>query len=186
VRTKRPALLVVPLVIGLLTCIFALLAHLLVVALGIPIRLHLPTGLRVAGGTVLLFGYAFMGWLYRCRKPIAILESTYITMRRAGGLAQPPDTWARTEPLILLGPQRYVRHPLYFAVVVVALGWWLLLDYTLLLLMAFFFFLWFTLVVIRFEERELRALFPEEYEAYARAVPMIVPALRPKWPKAEV
>jgi protein-S-isoprenylcysteine O-methyltransferase Ste14 len=105
-------------------------------------------------------------------------------MRQATRGAQVPGVPARTEPLILSGPQRYVRHPLYLAVLVVILGWWLFLDYTLLLLLILFFFLWFRLVVIRFEERELRALFPEEYEAYARAVPMIFPALRPKWPNS--
>jgi protein-S-isoprenylcysteine O-methyltransferase Ste14 len=43
-------------------------------------------------------------------------------------------------------------------VVALFLGWWLLLDFTLLLFMAFLFFLWFHLVVIRFEEKELKAL----------------------------
>jgi protein-S-isoprenylcysteine O-methyltransferase Ste14 len=71
---------------------------------------------------------------------------------------------------------------MYFAVVVLLLGWWLVLDYTLILLLAVFFFLWFTLVVIQFEELELRTLFGEEYEAYTRAVPMIFPSPRSKWP----
>ena len=71
---------------------------------------------------------------------------------------------------------------MYFAVVAMLLGWWLLLDYTVLLFVALFFLLWFTLVVIRFEERELKALFGEPYEAYARAVPKIFPSLKPSWP----
>ena len=70
---------------------------------------------------------------------------------------------------------------MYFAVVVLFLGWWLLLDYTLLLFMALLFLLWFTLVVIRFEEQELRALFGEEYEAYARAVPKFFPSWKARW-----
>jgi len=37
-------------------------------------------------------------------------------------------------------------------------------------------------VVIRFEERELLALYPEEYAAYIRAVPRFVPAFRRRWP----
>ena len=52
---------------------------------------------------------------------------------------------------------------------------------TFLLFMAIFFFLWFNLVVIRFEEQELRALFGEEYEAYASAVPRIVPSWKARW-----
>jgi protein-S-isoprenylcysteine O-methyltransferase Ste14 len=48
--------------------------------------------------------------------------------------------------------------------------------------MALLFFLWFTVVVIRFEEQEIRLLFGKEYEVYARKVPMIIPSLRPRWP----
>jgi protein-S-isoprenylcysteine O-methyltransferase Ste14 len=70
---------------------------------------------------------------------------------------------------------------LYFAVVIILLGWWLVLDYTFLLFMATFFFLWFNLVVIRFEERELKALYPEEYETYANTVPRFFPSLRSRW-----
>jgi protein-S-isoprenylcysteine O-methyltransferase Ste14 len=36
--------------------------------------------------------------------------------------------------------------------------------------------------VTRFEERELRALFGKEYDAYARAVPRMLPSWKPKWP----
>ena len=71
---------------------------------------------------------------------------------------------------------------MYFAVVVLLLGWWLLVDYTFLLFMTFFFFLWFNLVVIRFEEQELKVLYPEEYAAYAKAVPRFFPCLRRRWP----
>ena len=84
--------------------------------------------------------------------------------------------------MILQGPQRYVRHPLYFAVVVLLLGWCLVLDYTVLLLIAFFFFLWFNLVVIRFEEKELRTLYREQYETYDKSVPRFFPSLKCRWP----
>ena len=70
---------------------------------------------------------------------------------------------------------------MYFAVVVLLLGWWLTLDFTFLLFMAFFFFLWFNLVVIRFEEKELRSLYGDEYEAYAQAVPRFFPSWKRRW-----
>ena len=171
----------VPVIVGLLTGAFALLAQFLVGAFGIPVRLQMPVAMRAAGAGVLAFGLIFMGWLFRYRNPAEILQSTYVTMRKGKRGTPAHETLARTEPLILRGPQRHVRHPLYFAVLVVLLGWWLLLNYTLLLLMALFFFLWFTLVVIRFEEQELRALFGEEYVTYARVVPMIFPSLKPRW-----
>jgi protein-S-isoprenylcysteine O-methyltransferase Ste14 len=179
---KAQALIVVPLIIGLLVGALALLAHLAVGALSIPVRLQIPTVMRATGAGVLAFGLIFMGWLFRYRSPAEILQSTYETMRKANKGAHAHERLGRFEPLMLSGPQRYVRHPLYFAVLVALLGWWLLLDYTLLLLMAVFLFLWFTMVVIRFEEQELRELFGEEYVAYARVVPMIFPSLRPRWP----
>jgi protein-S-isoprenylcysteine O-methyltransferase Ste14 len=92
----------------------------------------------------------------------------------------PGQPSARTEPLVLAGPQRHVRHPMYFAVVVIWLGWWLVLDYTLIMWMTLLFFLWFNLVVIRFEERELLALYPEQYTAYIRAVPKFFPSIKPR------
>jgi protein-S-isoprenylcysteine O-methyltransferase Ste14 len=62
--------------------------------------------------------------------------------------------------------------------VVLLLGWWLVLDYTFILFMAFLFFLWFNLVVIRFEEKELKALYRQEYETYATSVPRFFPSLK--------
>lgn len=178
---KVQALIIVPLIVSMLTGAFAILGNFVLDTFDIPVRLHMPTVIHVAGVGVLAVGLVFMGWLFKYRSPAEILLSTYVTMRTARKGSQMTEALARTEPLILRGPQRHVRHPMYFAVVVLLLSGWLLLDYTLLLLMAMLFFLWFTLVVIRFEERELRALFGEEYEAYARAVPMIIPSLRPRW-----
>ena len=119
-----------------------------------------------------------MGWIWTYRRPGDILVSTYVTMQKAVRRAAPQEPSARTEPLVLDGPQRHVRHPMYFAVVVIWLGWWLLLDYTPILWMVFLFFLWFNLVVIRFEERELLALYPEQYTAYIRAVPRFFPSIK--------
>jgi protein-S-isoprenylcysteine O-methyltransferase Ste14 len=181
VETRGRALIVVPLIIGGLCGVFGVLGYLLGSALGIPNRLHMAVALRGAGVGVLALGFFFMGWLYRYRKPIDVVVSTYVTMRKSVKGAPPREAAARKEPLILEGPQRHVRHPLYFAVVALWLGWWLVLDYTLLLLMAIFFFLWFNFVVIRFEEQELRALFGEEYEAYARAVPKFFPSWKARW-----
>jgi protein-S-isoprenylcysteine O-methyltransferase Ste14 len=47
--------------------------------------------------------------------------------------------------------------------------------------MTFLFFLWFNLVVIRFEEKELKALYREEYETYAKSVPRFFPSLKCNW-----
>ncbi|MCI0519078.1 MAG: isoprenylcysteine carboxylmethyltransferase family protein [Chloroflexi bacterium] len=176
------ALIVVSLIILTLGVLFALLGRLVFTLLAIPDSLGLPLAARAAGLGVLAVGFACMGWLFKYRPPREIFVSTLVTFQKALRGAQREASLPRSEPLILQGPQRYVRHPLYFCVVVMLLGWWLLLDITLLLWLALVFFLWFTLVVIRFEERELMEMFEEQYEAYAKAVPMIFPSLKPRWP----
>jgi protein-S-isoprenylcysteine O-methyltransferase Ste14 len=178
---KRRALIVVPLVIAILGTIFALVGYVVGSVLHIPNSIHMPAGLRATGGVVLVFGFVFMGWVFRYRSPVDMLTSTYVTMRKGVGGARAQEALTRAEPLILEGPQRYVRHPLYFAVVVILAGWWLLLDCTIIMFMALLFLAWFTFVVTRFEEQELRTLFGEQYETYARAVPRIMPSFRPRW-----
>jgi protein-S-isoprenylcysteine O-methyltransferase Ste14 len=180
-RIRQQSLIVIPLIISVLASTFAVLGYFIGIAFGMPSRLCMPPALRGVGIVVLALGFLFMGWLFRYRKPTEIFVSTYVTMRKAIRRTRPDDASARTEPLILQGPQRHVRHPLYFAVVVFLLGWWLVLDYTLLLFMAFLFFLWFNLVVIRFEEKELKALYGEEYETYAKSVPRFYPSLKCRW-----
>jgi hypothetical protein len=179
---RQQALIVVPLIIGAVNVLFAFLGYFASWALDIPVLLHVPIITRFAGLVVLVFGFVFMGWIFKYRRPIDILISTYLTMRNACRRSGGCKSSSRIEPLVVHGPHRHVRHPLYFTVVLLFLGWWLLLDYTFLLFMAFFFFLWFTVVVIRFEEQELRMLFGDQYEAYAKKVPMILPSLRPHWP----
>jgi protein-S-isoprenylcysteine O-methyltransferase Ste14 len=177
--TKGLALIVVPLIIGAISIVFALLGFLALFVSGLPFRLHMPIMMRTSGLFLLVIGSLFMGWIFKYRRPVDILLSTYLTMKKAVRGSEGWDASSRTESLIIHGPHRYVRHPLYFAVVLLWLGWWLLLDYTFLLFMAFLFFIWFTLVVIRFEEQELRTIFGDQYKDYARKVPMIIPSLSP-------
>jgi len=180
-RIRQQSLIVIPLIISVLAGAFGILGYFIGIAFGMPGRLCMPPALRGVGVVVLALGFLFMGWVFRYRKPAEILTSTYVTMRKSIRRMRPDDASARTEPLILQGPQRHVRHPLYFAVVVILLGWWLVLDYTFILFTAFLFFLWFNLVVIRFEEKELKALYREEYEAYAKSVPRFFPSWKCRW-----
>jgi protein-S-isoprenylcysteine O-methyltransferase Ste14 len=178
---KLWAFFVVPLIICTLGTAFGLLGYFLGYVFGIPQRFHLPIAMRGLGAIVLGIGFALLGWIFRYRKPGAVLVSTYVTMCKSIRRTPPQEKSARSEPLVLQGPQRYVRHPMYLADVLLFLGWWLVLDYTLILFLAFFFFLWFNLVVIPFEEQELKALYGKEYEAYARSVPRFFPSLNSRW-----
>jgi protein-S-isoprenylcysteine O-methyltransferase Ste14 len=180
-NTRQKALVVVPSFILAVAGILGVLGHFAGIALGLPSRFGMPFLLRGAGVLVLIIGFSLMGWILKYRRPIEIVISTYESIEKARKGVPLGNTRARTEPLILNGPQRYVRHPMYFAVVLLFVGWWLALDCTLLLFMAFFFFLWFNLVVIRFEEKELKSLYGNEYEIYARTVPKFFPSWRCKW-----
>ena len=70
------------------------------------------------------------------------------------------------------GPYRWVRHPLYFAVLVVI---WVRPDPTLD--RALFDLLWTAWIVVgtRFEEADLLADFGDDYARYRRAVPCLIP-----------
>ena len=136
--------------------------------------------IRLAGVLVLASGFGLLGWLFKYRKPAHILTSTYMTLAKAIRRVPLGDSEGRTESLVIQGPYRHVRHPLYLGVVSLIVGWSLLLDYTFLLLSAIFMFLWFSFVVAPFEERELRAMFGGQYEQYSNEVPRMIPFTKQK------
>ncbi|MDP2422751.1 MAG: isoprenylcysteine carboxylmethyltransferase family protein [Bacteroidales bacterium] len=172
------ALIVVPLLVGLLLYAFCGLGHLLGSALGIPARLGLPLAFRFTGLLALAVGFGILAWLFKHRSPFDVIVSTYITLTKSLTKVGLDEHAVRSEHLVITGPHRFVRHPLYSAVIILVAGWWLVLDYTFLLFCVGFLTVWFNLVVAPFEERELRALFGAQYEAYARATPRFLPSIR--------
>jgi len=80
--------------------------------------------------------------------------------------------------LVVAGPYRYVRNPMYLGVVLVLLGEALiwasptLLRYAALILLAFHLF------VVYYEEPNLRRRFGEAYVHYCRSVPRWLPAVK--------
>jgi len=171
------AYLIVPaVIIGLLT-VLSLLGHAAAGAAGLPPRLGVPVAVRAMGAIALLAGLGLLAWTCRHRSVRDIIVSTFITFRKVAGGRAPAEPAGRTEPLVISGPQRLVRHPLYSAGLLLVLGWWLVLDYTLLLFTAGLLFLWFRFVVIPIEERELRVLFAN-YDDYASRTPRLVPRPR--------
>ena len=172
----RKAIIMVPLVVLIVLAVFFTLAYLVTTWFRIPREFGFSFPVRFIGLLLLLSGLGFLGWLFKYRRPVDVLISTYVTFSKAAeGQVQLKEPSGRTEPLVVKGPYRYVRHPLYSDVVLLILGWWLLLDYSFLLIAAFLLLLWFGFVVTRFEERELRAIFGEDYERYASQVPRIIP-----------
>jgi len=145
------------------------------VIFGFPSSLGLPLPVRVVGGAMIVVGLSVAAWVFRYRSPADMVVSTYFTFTKLFRRAAIAEFLGRTERLVVNGPQRYVRHPLYFGIIVVVFGWALESTYTFVLIAGVAVLLWFWLVMIPFEERELRALFGEQYTKYADVVPMLVP-----------
>ena len=143
--------------------------------LGSPSSLGLPMTMRGAGGAVVVAGLLLIAWVFRRRKPASVIVSTYITLVKLVRGSPIAEGAGRGEPLVVDGPQKYVRSPLYFGVVVMVLGWALLSAYTFVLVATVVLLLWFGLFLIPFEERELLALFGDEWKRYAERTPMLIP-----------
>ncbi len=90
-----------------------------------------------------------------------------------------PAPFAAPERLVIGGPYRYVRNPMYVAILAAIAGQALLLGQLSLLLLAAVFCLIVTAVVRWYEEPVLARRFGADYEAYRRAVPAWLPGLRP-------
>jgi len=91
-----------------------------------------------------------------------------------------PAPIAPPRNLVVSGLYRYVRNPIYVAVVAVILGQavlfadWHLLGYGALI------WLLFHIVVIAYEEPTLRQSYGAEYESYCANVPRWLPRLTPR------
>jgi protein-S-isoprenylcysteine O-methyltransferase Ste14 len=76
---------------------------------------------------------------------------------------------------VVSGPQRYTRNPLYFGVIVMVFGWALYGGYSFVYVAVLVLLVWFGSILIPFEERELHALFGEDWVKYSQETPMLVP-----------
>jgi protein-S-isoprenylcysteine O-methyltransferase Ste14 len=89
-----------------------------------------------------------------------------------------PAPVAPTERLVVSGLYRYVRNPMYLAVLSIILGQALLFGSRELLWFAAAVGAGFHLFVVAYEEPTLRARYGAEYEKYRAAVPRWRPRLR--------
>src|SRR5215510_6618271 len=84
-----------------------------------------------------------------------------------------------TRHLVVTGLYRYVRNPMYVAVVSTILGQGLILGNVMLLEYGGVVWLLFHLFVLVYEEPTLRTSFGSEYQSYYEAVPRWIPRLTP-------
>jgi protein-S-isoprenylcysteine O-methyltransferase Ste14 len=78
--------------------------------------------------------------------------------------------------LVLSGMYKYVRHPLYFATIILILGLFLLVPTQKMLLVLLISYS-YILIGSRLEERKLVAIFGKEYQAYQKKVKGLIPYL---------
>jgi len=96
-----------------------------------------------------------------------------------------PAPVAPTEHLVVGGPYRYVRNPMYLAVGATILGQALLLGRPVLLGYALAFAATVGAFVHLYEEPTLRRRFGKQYEQYRASVPAWLPRLRPYRPTVD-
>lgn len=161
-------------ILGLVLVLFGV-SYLLAVILRLPPSFGLPWAARLVGGVILIGGLSMGGWTFSVRRPADMIQSTYVTLTKALKRTQAAEGSGRTEPLVVCGPQRYVRNPLYLGVVLIVLGWALAAASPFLLVATLVFTAWFGLMLVPYEERELKALFGEEWVRYSAETPMLVP-----------
>jgi protein-S-isoprenylcysteine O-methyltransferase Ste14 len=111
----------------------------------------------------------------------AVLVSAFARFAREG-LGTPAPV-APTEHLVVGGLYRYVRNPMYLAVVGAIVGQALLFGQPALLVYAALVASAVTTFVYGYEQPTLAEQFGAEYAAYRRAVPAWLPRLRPWSPQ---
>lgn len=103
----------------------------------------------------------------------------FVQFAKAGGTPMPA---APTERLVVTGPNRYVRNPMYVALLVAILGQALLFGSLALVLYAAAAWLVTASFVRWYEEPTLVRQFGDDYQAYRRNVPAWLPRLHPWTP----
>lgn len=94
---------------------------------------------------------------------------------RGRGTPLPADAPKR---LVIQGPYRYTRNPMYVALFSALLGWILLYQGIGLLLYAVVVAAGVVFFVVRYEEPHLRSVFGRDYDEYRAKVPRWLPRLR--------
>jgi protein-S-isoprenylcysteine O-methyltransferase Ste14 len=129
--------------------------------------------LQILGGLLLIASVAVGAW--------ACLKMGWARLLFAGALFPPGDGAEENnvpQRLVLEGPYRYVRNPLYDTDFALILGTGLLTSSWFLALLAILYAAQLALQ-LPLEERELRARFGRPYRRYCQLVPRFIPRRRP-------
>ncbi|MET0861228.1 MAG: isoprenylcysteine carboxylmethyltransferase family protein [Microbacterium sp.] len=107
---------------------------------------------------------------------VVVLLDAFIRFARADGTPAPP---VPTAHLVVIGPYRFVRNPMYLAVLAIILGQALLFASAATVIYAALAFAAVFLFVRFYEEPTLDATYGDEYRRYRRHVRGWMPRLRP-------
>jgi protein-S-isoprenylcysteine O-methyltransferase Ste14 len=117
------------------------------------------------GGFVMMAGAAILFWC------------VYDFLVGGKGTLAP---WDPPKRLVMIGPYRWMRNPMYAGVLLLVLGWGLFLSSPLLFFYTIMLAVGFHLRVVKYEEPWLKAQFGEQWEAYRREVPRWWPRRIPR------
>ena len=106
---------------------------------------------------------------------IPVLVETFTRFALQGGGTPAPV--APTQHLVITGPNRYVRNPIYLALVAIVLGQGLILGNARLLVYGALLWIGFHIFVLAYEEPTLRRRFGAEYDTYCANVSRWLPRL---------
>jgi protein-S-isoprenylcysteine O-methyltransferase Ste14 len=107
---------------------------------------------------------------------IVVLLDAFVRFARADGTPAPP---APTAHLVVVGPYRYVRNPMYLGVLAIILGQALLFASWATVVYAAITFAAVLLFVRTYEEPTLEETYGDEYREYRRNVRGWIPRMRP-------
>jgi protein-S-isoprenylcysteine O-methyltransferase Ste14 len=133
-----------------------------VVAYFVPVAVDLPMGLRVAGLAVAVASAVFAAWaMWSLGKSYGIRMDLFEGHR-----------------LVIEGPYRLMRHPMYLGIVSFHVGATIAMESLALLVITLVYVVPFTALRIRAEDGVLAAGFGDDFRAFAGRVPSLVPFAR--------
>ena len=136
-------------------------------SVGFYVPLQLARGSPSGSGVLMPLAWAFFAFASGM-----YLWSVWNFAARGRGTPLPLDA---PKNLVIQGPYRYTRNPMYVGLLSALLGWLLLFQTAVLAVYLFAGLVAVNLFVIGYEEPHLRQVFGEEYETYRARVPRWLP-----------
>ena len=156
--------------------LFALLRAIIIAPLFLALWLYLVP--RLIAGAGAFWHPRPLGWIVVAIGAVIGLPCIWEFAWRGRGTPAPFDP---PRQLVITGPYRYVRNPMYVGMGFVFIGFALVFPHASLVFLGelVFAFIAVSIFVIGFEEPALRRMFGEDYEDYCRHVGRWIPRLRP-------